>query len=94
MAGRKPGGPKTGGRKAGTPNKATADVRALAQQYGPDALDVLNAIMGDESQPAAARVSAAKELLDRAYGKSPQPIAVNASNMAEVFSDLMERLPA
>lgn len=29
MAGRKPGGPKTGGRKKGTPNKVTADVKAM-----------------------------------------------------------------
>jgi hypothetical protein len=28
MAGRKPGTPKTGGRKKGTPNKITADVKA------------------------------------------------------------------
>jgi hypothetical protein len=29
MAGRKPGTPKTGGRKKGTPNKLTADVKAM-----------------------------------------------------------------
>jgi hypothetical protein len=29
MAGRKPGSPKTGGRKKGTPNKLTADVKAM-----------------------------------------------------------------
>lgn len=29
MAGRKPGSPKTGGRKKGTPNKITADVKAM-----------------------------------------------------------------
>lgn len=28
-AGRKPGGAKTGGRKKGTPNKLTADVKAM-----------------------------------------------------------------
>ena len=35
MAGRKPGSPKTGGRKRGTPNKVTADVKAMVL----DALD-------------------------------------------------------
>jgi hypothetical protein len=70
--GSKPG-ERRGGRKAGTPNKATTDVRSLAQQYGSEALAVLASIMlGDH--PAAARVSAAKEILDRGYGKSPQPI--------------------
>lgn len=29
MAGRKPGSPKTGGRKKGTPNKLSGDVRAM-----------------------------------------------------------------
>lgn len=32
MAGRKPGGAKTGGRKKGTPNKVTASVRAALTQ--------------------------------------------------------------
>jgi hypothetical protein len=31
--GRPPGLPKTGGRKAGTPNKVTRDIRALCQRY-------------------------------------------------------------
>lgn len=29
MAGKKPGSPKTGGRKKGTPNKMTADVKGM-----------------------------------------------------------------
>lgn len=32
MAGRKPGTPKTGGRKKGTPNKLTGDVKAMVIQ--------------------------------------------------------------
>jgi hypothetical protein len=31
--GRKPGGPKTGGRKAGTLNKATREIKELAMQF-------------------------------------------------------------
>lgn len=91
--GRPKGLPRTGGRKAGTPNKVTADVRAMAQKYGPKALKVLGEIMGGTAQPAAARVAAAKELLDRAYGKAPQPFAVNSTNLADVFGDLIDRLP-
>jgi hypothetical protein len=66
----------------------------MAQKFGPDALEVLSSIMSDEAEPAAARVSAAKEILDRAYGKSPQPLAVNTNNLAEVFGKLMEALPS
>jgi hypothetical protein len=81
------------GRPKGVKNKVTADVRALAGEYGPKALKTLAELMECKKAPAAARVSAAREILDRAYGKSPQPIAVNSANMAEVFSDLLDRLP-
>ena len=87
-------GRKTGGRTKGTPNKATADVRVLAGQYGEKAIKTLAKIMECEEQPAAARVSAAKEILDRAYGKAPQPLAVQSANISEVFAELMERLPS
>lgn len=95
MAGRgsKPG-ERRGGRKPGTPNKVTADVRALAGKFGPKALNTLAKIMECKKEPAAARVSAAKEILDRAYGKSPQPFALNPANMADVFGQLIDRLPA
>ncbi|MBO9331855.1 hypothetical protein GHR37_22160 [Achromobacter xylosoxidans] len=74
MAGGSKPGERRGGRKKGVPNKATAEIKALAQQYGPDAIATLVSIMKATKQPPAARVAAAKELLDRAYGKSVQPI--------------------
>lgn len=93
-AGSKPG-ERRGGRQKGTPNKVTADVRALAQKYGPKALKTLAEIMEAGEQPASARVSAAKELLDRAYGKSPQPIDVTAQadtrELAAVVADALTR---
>lgn len=68
------GGKREGaGRPKGSVNKATADIRALAQLHGPAAVEALVGIMqSSESEPA--RVAAAKEILDRAYGKSKQPI--------------------
>jgi hypothetical protein len=70
------GGKREGaGRPKGALNKATLDVREAAQAFTEDALTVLASIMKAEEQPAAARVSAAKELLDRGHGKSTQPIA-------------------
>ena len=71
--GSKPGEHR-GGRVKGTPNKATAEVKEVARQYTSDALKTLADIMGGEQQPAAARVSAANALLDRAYGKPPQSL--------------------
>jgi len=72
--GRKPGTTKTGGRKKGVPNKATASVRDAARAYTDAALLTLADVMKDEQQPAAARVSAANSLLDRGYGKPSQPV--------------------
>ena len=64
-----PLGKKAGGRQAGTPNKVTAEVRALASAYGPAALEEL-ARLGNEAESEQARVSACNSILDRAYGKS------------------------
>lgn len=72
--------PKTGGRKKGVPNKATADIKALAQQHGPEAIATLVKIMSAEEQPAAARVSAVKELLERGYGKVSQPTEITGAD--------------
>jgi len=67
-------GVKTGGRKAGTPNKATAELKALAREYTAEALDSLvNVIRSTESD--SARVAAIRELFDRGYGKATQHIA-------------------
>lgn len=68
------GGARPGaGRPKGSMNKATADVRALASVHGPLAIKEL-ARLAVEAESEAARVAAIKELLDRGYGKSPQPL--------------------
>lgn len=67
-------GKKTGGRQAGTPNRATASLKALAQQYSTEAIAVLVDVMKDAKAPHAARVSAADKLLDRGYGRPPQAL--------------------
>ena len=64
-------GRKTGGRSAGTPNKATAEIRALAAVHGPAVIKRLVELM-EEAGPIA--VAACRELLDRGYGKAPQPL--------------------
>ena len=66
--------PKTGGRQRGTPNKATADVKAVAGSYTTAALATLAEIMQDGTAPHSARVSAANALLDRAVGKPRQEL--------------------
>lgn len=71
--GSKPG-ERRGGRKAGTPNKATAEIKALAQSYAEDALQTLADMMLDAQQPGKTRVTAATALLDRGYGKPAQAL--------------------
>ena len=66
-------GKKTGGRKAGTLNKVTAEVKTLAMQYGPNVLKEL-ARLSIKAESEQARVAACREILDRAYGKAPQPL--------------------
>ena len=64
-----------GGRKKGQLNKNTADIRALAQKHGPDAIATLINIMTTREDNPASQIAAAKELLDRGYGKSTQPVS-------------------
>lgn len=61
-------GKKTGGRKAGVPNKATRELKEIARQYAPEAFQTLREIM-EHGKTEAARVAAAREVLDRGYGR-------------------------
>jgi hypothetical protein len=78
--GRKPGGPKTGGRVAGTPNKATLDIKELAQKHGPELVNILISLAKDSETPHASRVTAIKEALDRGYGKPSQILGSDPEN--------------
>lgn len=53
-------GKKTGGRKKGTPNKATAAKAAEIAESGLTPLDYMLGIMRDEEKPADMRFEAAK----------------------------------
>ena len=83
------GEPKTGGRVAGTPNKSTAEVRELEGQHGPTALAEL-ARLATSAISEQARVSACKEILDRAYGKSTQTI--NRTSSTGVIEDEVSKI--
>ncbi|MGI9489082.1 MAG: DUF5681 domain-containing protein [Geminicoccaceae bacterium] len=95
------------GKRKGTPNKSTAEVKALARKHGPEAIAKIAKLMrghdeqieqlvdeltgfkaGDdealekirelvwklEARNVQNELGAAKELLDRGYGKSAQPV--------------------
>lgn len=71
------------GRPKGVPNKATSEIKALAQSFGPAAILRLAEMAGFATDKAgnklkaaeseAAQIAATKELLDRGYGKAVQP---------------------
>ena len=74
-------GKKTGGRKPGVPNKATRELKELAQPYAPEAIRTLRQIM-EHGETEAARVAASREILDRGYGRpvgSGTHVSVTAS---------------
>jgi hypothetical protein len=66
-------GERIGGRQKGTPNKATAEIKALAQEFGAEAIKKLaEHLRGSDPKVS---VQAANALLDRGYGKPAQTLA-------------------
>jgi hypothetical protein len=65
-------GRKFGGRKKGTPNKSTFEIRTLAQEYGPEAIRRLVSLMR-QSDDRKLQFAAARELLYRGYGPPQEP---------------------
>lgn len=63
--GRRPGS----GRKPGTPNRLTFELKKAASAYGEEALSKLLSIMRDEETPPNVAVAACKEVLDRGFGR-------------------------
>jgi hypothetical protein len=72
--------PNPGGRP-----KVVAEVRALAQEQGPKAIARLTELMGSEDGRVA--VAACQALLDRAYGRPSQELAITALAAAAFVGD-------
>src|SRR5262245_48264061 len=95
------GGKRPGaGRKRGVPNMATAEIKEIARQYAPEAVGILANLMR-KAQSEQARVAAAKEILDRGYGKATHhiagdrdaaPVQLETTNMTEVAKLLLTAL--
>jgi hypothetical protein len=94
------GGKRPGsGRPAGVPNKATAEVREAARQYGKKAVKELAKLAGlvDEGAGKAesdqARIAALNGILDRGYGKPSQHIGGDAENPIEAVVQIITGVP-
>ena len=77
------------GRVKGVPNKATADLKRLAGQYTEAAIIEL-ARLAFHAENENTRVSAIKEIFDRAFGKAPQSHSVNHSGEVVVTKEQRE----
>lgn len=74
----KRGGKRPGsGRKKGTPNRLTSSLKQYAAQYGTEAIDKLVEVMRNPEAPLNSVVAAARELLDRGFGKPIQSVEVS-----------------
>ncbi|WP_017521957.1 hypothetical protein ACQCLI_18155 [Pseudomonas nitroreducens] len=83
------GGKREGaGRKPGSRNKITADIKLVAQSFGEEAIKHLVEIARDGDAAPAARVAAVKEILDRGFGKSKQEMEVSGPDGEGLFSGI------
>ncbi len=87
-------GRKTGGRKVGTPNRSTADLRALIDAVAdPETLVTELARLAREAEREETRLAAIGQLLDRRYGRATQAAAVALSvPERDLTEDLLEKL--
>jgi len=71
------GGKRSGaGRPVGSKSRITPEIRAMAQKHCPAALETI-VYLAANADNESTRLAAAKELLDRAHGKSRQSIAAD-----------------
>ena len=63
-----------GGRPKGSINKATAELKALAQEYSEEALDAIVDVLRN-GDSYGVKLQAAGMLLDRGFGKPTQMVA-------------------
>jgi len=79
------GGKRVGaGRPRGALNRLTRPVRELAADQGAASIDKL-VHLRDSATSEQVQFAAAKELLDRAYGRTRQEIDVNAGQQIRVI---------
>ena len=85
---------------SGNPNgrpKIVGELKELAAQHTPQAIQTLADIMNDKEAPPAARVAASTALLDRVYGKPQQNVEARIESLdmgkaaAAVLMDLSRR---
>ena len=77
---------KTGGRRKGTPNQVTAELKAVFQLHGDELVGALLALTRSDDEKV--QLGAIKECLDRGWGRPAQAVQVGADpdSVPVVFS--------
>lgn len=81
------------GRQQASLLKAEADYHAIEtakriRELAPGAIETINQIMSDEDAPAAVRLNAAKDVLDRAGFAAPKQVNVQSTSVTLTGDDL------
>jgi hypothetical protein len=63
-----------------------------ARHYDQEALRVIASVMMDEKQPASLRLAAANDLLDRAYGRPPVAVQVDATTSETAIKKIIHEV--
>lgn len=90
MAGRKPGTPKTGGRKPGSLNKANAETRQAVIESGQTPLEYMLKVMRDDAADEAKRLEAAKSAAP--YVHQRLAAVEHSGNVAMTFEQFIASL--
>ncbi len=77
---------KAGGRKKGTPNKATGEIKAALQLHGEELIDALLALTRSDDERV--RLGAITAALDRGWGKPAQAVAITGDPDSPVIFHL------
>jgi hypothetical protein len=86
----KKGGKRIGaGRPAGSKNKVTPEIKAMAQKHCPEALEMI-VQLAQSADNESTRLAAAKELLDRGYGKSRQVVDADLKHGGAVQIEMVK----
>jgi hypothetical protein len=92
--GRPKGLPKTGGRRAGTPNKTTVLLREKLSGLGYDPITELIKIARDPNTPVEVQVNIHQGIVPYLYGKrkpvdesNQEPMTVNVNTILEVAGE-------
>jgi hypothetical protein len=85
--------PRAGlGRPKGSTNINTRQIKELAQQFGPQAIQTLAEIM-QNGESEQAKIAAAKEILDRGFGKAKQVLEHTGEDGGPVQITRIELVP-